>query len=101
VNADELDKSFLAAVGRISAEARETTETQAGITALERGESLHMEASGKPHQYSFDAVLRKPALLVFRMTWLPGWTARIDRGNRWRRGLRTTGRWLCGGGGAA
>ena len=33
-----------------------------------------------PNGYTFDVSLKRPALLMVRTTWLPGWNVRIDAG---------------------
>jgi hypothetical protein len=58
---------------------------------LQMGEELTVNLATAPHELTIRTKLSAPALMVARVTWLPGWSARLDEGawqpalcaNRW------------------
>ncbi len=88
-----LDGEFVHRVERICREGGPTTETLPGVTVLHPGESLTMEPEiDSPNRHVFSATLRRPGVLVVRVTWLPGWTAWVD-GERFGRPW-SANRWM-------
>jgi hypothetical protein len=88
-----LNGQFVRRVEAIRRDGGPTTETLPGITALHPGESLTMEPKiDSPNRYVFSATLRRPGVLVVRITWLPGWTACVD-GERFGRPW-SANRWM-------
>lgn len=78
--AEVFDVEFLAEVETIRAAAPQKEDTSGRTDALEPGETLRSVAVRSPNRHVFESRLDKPALLVLRTTWLPGWRVRIDDG---------------------
>jgi len=83
IRADALDAPFRSRIEQIARACSHSAGApdRIGMGALARGESLRTVNPGaSPNQYEFEARLAAPALLLFRMTWLPGWRVRVDKG---------------------